>query len=284
MGAAISYSEFVGAMEILNNHPYRVEQRATFSEDERPFAIQIFDNEPERLASAVEKLLPMNPDIIDINMGCSAKTVSNRGAGSGLLRTPKKIEQIFSILTNKFSLPITGKIRLGWDDDSLNYLEVAKIVEDNGGAALAVHGRTRQQGYGGKANWDAIAEIKHALKIPVIANGDVKTPDDVFRILEHTGADAVMIGRSAIGNPWIFSGIAPSEISVSERIRLIQVHLQAMADFYSEHTGVILFRKHAVAYLAEFPLKRAEKKALFTTKTVQAFMEVLLSLDLHQRI
>lgn len=284
MGAAISYSEFVGAMEILNNHPYRVEQRATFSEDERPFAIQIFDNDPERLVNAVEKLLPFKPDMIDINMGCSAKTVSNRGAGAGLLRTPEKIEKIFSLLTKNFSLPITGKIRLGWDEDSLNYLEVAKIIEDNGGAALAVHGRTRQQGYGGKANWDAIAEIKQVLKIPVIANGDVETPEDVITILEHTGADAVMIGRGAIGNPWIFSGVAPSEINVSERIRLIKTHLQAMADFYSEHTGVVLFRKHAVAYLGQFPLKRAEKKTLFTTKTVQAFMDVLLSLDLQQRV
>lgn len=261
LGAAISYTEFVSAIEILNKHPYRVDQRIAFCEEERPFAIQVFDNEPERLVRAVKKLLPIHPDIIDINMGCSAKTVSNRGAGAGLLRTPEKIEAIFSMLTNQLSIPITGKIRLGWDDSTLNYLEVAKIVENNGGAALGVHGRTRKQSYTGKANWDAIAEVKQAISIPVIANGDVKTPKDVIHILDHTGADAVMIGRKAIGNPWIFSGIPQEEVPYIERIKVMHQHIQAMADFYTEHTGVVLFRKHAVAYLQQYPMAREEKDA-----------------------
>lgn len=283
MGAAISYTEFVSALEILNKHPYRVEQRVSFLEEERPIAIQVFDNEPDRLVQAVQKLLPLNPDIIDINMGCSAKTVSNRGAGAGLLQTPDKIEEIFSTLSKTLSIPITGKIRLGWDENTLNYLEIAKIVEENGGAALAIHGRTRKQSYTGKANWDAIAEIKQALTIPVIANGDVKTPNDVLRILEHTQADGVMIGRKAIGNPWIFAGIPADEVPFSERLKTMENHIQTMADFYTEHTGVVLFRKHAVAYLQHFPMNKEERKTLLTTVTVASFMHYLKSLQLDKR-
>ena len=284
MGAAISYTEFVSALEVLNKHPYRVDQRISFVQEERPFAIQVFDNEPDRLVRAVEKILYLEPDIIDINMGCSAKTVSNRGAGAGLLRTPEKIEQIFSMLNQKLQIPLTGKIRLGWDQESLNYMEVARIVENNGGAALGVHGRTRQQSYAGEANWDAIAEIKQALSIPVIANGDVKEPEDVFRILEHTGADAVMIGRKAIGNPWIFKGIPVEEVPFDERLAVMHEHLHSMAEFYTEHTGVVLFRKHAVAYLQQFPMEREEKRTLLTTTTVATFMDYLVSLQLEKRV
>lgn len=284
MGSAISYSEFVGAVEILNKHPYRVDQRVAFLRDERPFAIQVFDNNLERLIRAVEQLLIHEPDFIDINMGCSAKKVSNRGAGAGLLRTPEKIERIFSALTKQIELPVTGKIRLGWDKTHQNYLEVAKIIEDNGGAAIAVHGRTRQQAYTGQANWDAIAEIKQAVSIPVIANGDVKQVDDIVRILAHTQADAVMIGRKAIGNPWIFAGIPKEDIPFDERIRVMDQHLRAMADFYSEHTGVVLFRKHAVAYLDQYPMRRDEKKKLLTTTSVAGFMKTLVSLKLDQRV
>ena len=284
MGAAISYTEFVSALEVLNKHPYRVDQRISFVQEERPFAIQVFDNEPDRLVRAVEKILYLEPDIIDINMGCSAKTVSNRGAGAGLLRTPEKIEQIFSMLNQKLQIPLTGKIRLGWDQESLNYMEVARIVENNGGAALGVHGRTRQQSYAGEANWDAIAEIKQALSIPVIANGDVKEPEDVFRILEHTGADAVMIGRKAIGNPWIFKGIPVEEVPFDERLAVMHEHLHSMAEFYTEHTGVVLFRKHAVAYLQQFPMEREEKRTLLTTTTVASFMDNLISLQLDKRV
>lgn len=284
MGAAISYTEFVSALEILNKHPYRVDQRISFLEDERPFTIQVFDNEPDRLVRAVEILLHVKPDIIDINMGCSAKTVSNRGAGAGLLRTPQKIEQIFSTLSQRLPIPLTGKIRLGWDQDSLNYMDISRIVEDNGGAALGVHGRTRQQSYTGEADWDAIAEIKQALSIPVIANGDVKKPEDVFRILEHTQADAVMIGRKAIGNPWIFKGVPAEEVPFDERLTVMHEHLQSMADFYTEHTGVVLFRKHAVAYLQRFPMEREEKRTLLTTTTVATFMDYLVSLQLEKRV
>jgi nifR3 family TIM-barrel protein len=283
MGAAISYTEFVSALEILNKHPYRVEQRVSFLEEERPISIQIFDNEPERLVQAVYKLLDLKPDIIDINMGCSAKTVSNRGAGAGLLQTPKKIQEIFSTLSKTLKIPVTGKIRLGWDEDSLNYLEIAKIIEDNGGSALAVHGRTRKQSYTGTANWDAIAEIKQSVTIPVIANGDVKKPKDVINILKHTGADAVMIGRKAIGNPWIFSGIPSDQVPFSERLETMHNHIQAMAEFYTEHTGVVLFRKHAVAYLRQYPMNQEERRTLLTTTTVDSFVNYLSSLQLENR-
>ena len=284
MGAAISYTEFVSTLEILNKHPYRVDQRISFLIEERPIAIQVFDNEPERLVRGVQEILRLDPDIVDINMGCSAKTVSNRGAGAGLLRTPEKIENIFSTLSQQLTIPITGKIRLGWDENSLNYLEISRIVEENGGAALGVHGRTRKQSYSGEADWNAIAEIKQAVSIPVIANGDVKTPEDVFRILDHTKADAVMIGRKAIGNPWIFKGIPTEEVPYDERIDVMHEHIQSMAEFYSEHTGVVLFRKHAVAYLQRYPLMREEKRTLLTTTTVASFMDYLVSLQLDKRV
>jgi tRNA-dihydrouridine synthase B len=156
----------------------------------------------------------LGPDIIDINMGCPAKSVcAHRGCGVGLMRAPEKIGQIFSKLTAKLSIPVTGKMRLGWDDCISPIAKLRRIVEDNGAALIAVHGRTKNQGYGGQADWDAIAEVKSLVRIPVIGNGDVKRVADIQRMKDYTGCDAVMIGRGAIANPWIFSGIDREEVT-----------------------------------------------------------------------
>ncbi len=247
-GSAVSISEFINAIDIKQGHPHLLSQ-ITFVESERPFAYQIFDDKPERMLAGALKLREHNPDYIDINMGCSAKNVSNRGAGAGLLKHPFKIGQIVESLVKHLDVPVTAKIRLGWDDDSLNYLETSRIIQESGASAITVHSRTRKMEYSGSARWDAIGEIKAQLSIPVIGNGDVKSLADAERMMAQTGCDAVMIGRAAIGNPWIFSGTQREEQPLSELLRVIEQHLHLMVQHYGEKIGVMLFRKHLTRYL-----------------------------------
>ena len=246
-GSAISYTEFVAVESILHGNRKSLDLLA-YDPAERPVTFQIFGNDVELIRRAARQIEALKPDIIDVNMGCSAKTVARRGAGAGLMRTPQKIAEIFSVLTGELTVPVTGKIRLGWDDNSLNYLEIARILEDNGASAIAVHARTKMQAYHGAANWDAIAEIKQAVSIPVIGNGDVVSVADIGRLQTHTGCDAVMIGRAAVGNPWIFAGKKLDEVTMADRIEVIHRHLQKMIGFYGPDRGLILFRKHVVKY------------------------------------
>lgn len=274
LGSAMSYTEFVNAMDVIHGHP-KLNERLTFSEEERPITFQIFDDDPERLLRAALILRNRNPDIIDINMGCSAKTVAGRGAGAGLLRDPEKIAEIFRMLTSELDIPITGKIRLGWDDENLNYLDVAKAVEDNGGILIAVHGRTKQQAYRGEANWRAIAEIKAQANIPVIGNGDVRTVADIQRMLDFTACDAVMIGRGAIGNPWIFAGLDREQVSPDEVRQTMLQHLDAMLNFYGAERGLVLFRKHASRYISPFGLTNEQREQLLRCKNPNEFVDLL---------
>lgn len=244
----IIFSEFINAYDYLNNHPF-LPQQIVFSEGQRPFAYQIFDNSPDRILQTALYLETKNPDFIDINMGCSAKTVANRGAGAGLLKEPATIKQIMSLLTRELSVPITAKIRLGWDETSLNYLSISKLLEDYGCAMISVHGRTKKQGYQGSANWDAIAEVKQNVKIPVLANGDVNSMADVHNILKITNCDGVMIGRSALKNPWIFAGLDIDQITMEEKMDLLAEHLDLMTGFYGLESGLILFRKYIKFYV-----------------------------------
>ncbi len=280
LGSAMSYTEFVNAMDVVNTHPH-LDERLTYLEEERPIAFQIFDDDPERLLRAALILRERDPDIIDINLGCSAKCVSGRGAGAGLLREPQKIGAIFSTLNKELDIPVTGKMRLGWDDDSLNYLDVAKIIQDNGGKALAVHGRTKQQAYRGEANWDAIAEVKAALTIPVIGNGDVRVVADIDKMINYTGCDAVMIARGAIGNPWIFAGLDRADV-LNEQVReTMLAHLDSMLDFYGPDRGIILFRKHAARYISPYGLSPEQREQLLTSETAGDFAALLDELALH---
>jgi tRNA-dihydrouridine synthase len=171
-------------------------------------------------------------------------------------------------------VPITGKIRLGWDAQTRNYIEVAKILQDNGASLIAVHGRTKEMAYKGEADWRAIAEVKNAVTIPVIGNGDVKTVADIARIKAQTGCDGVMIGRAAIGNPWIFQRKDRHEVTVDDVIALLNRHLAAMLDFYGER-GLILFRKHAVKYMFGMPHVAALRGQLVTCESVSAFHDIL---------
>lgn len=274
LGSAMSYTEFINAIDVVYGHPH-LEPRLQFQDSERPMVFQIFDDDPDRLVKAAIKLRPRNPDIIDINMGCSAKTVSGRGAGAGLLRTPEKIAQIFRRLTHELDIPITGKIRLGWDDDSRNYLDIARIIEDNGGALIAVHGRTKKQGYTGEADWDAIAEVRQAVSVPVIANGDVKTVEDIARIKTHTGCDAVMIARAAIGNPWIFSRLNRDQVPPDILRQTMLQHLEAMLNFYGPVYGLVFFRKFAARYLSPYKLPDDLRRTLMTSETKADFLNLL---------
>lgn len=248
-GASLLTSEFLNGIDIAYGHPH-LKYKTCFSESERPFCYQVFDDNPDRLLSAAVKLEELSPDIIDINMGCSAKNVSNRGAGAGLLKHPEKISKIAASLVNNLRVPVTAKIRLGWDDQTKNYLEVASILVDSGISAITVHARTRKQEYSGMADWDAIAAIKSVVSVPVIGNGDVRSSADALKMLEHTGCDAVMVGRAALGNPWIFSSQDRSIIAEHELFNVIARHLSLMIVLYSEKIGTILFRKHLSRYLA----------------------------------
>jgi tRNA-dihydrouridine synthase B len=257
LGSAFSVTEFVNALDVLENHP-RYPKRHAFEPHHRPLSLQLLGDEAEQILTAALQLVPkVQPDIIDINLGCQSKNVTQRGAGAALMKTPEKIATIFRQMTADFDQPITGKIRLGWDDDQLNYLEVAQAIQDNGGAMVAVHGRTRQQAYRGQARWEPIREIKQALHIPVIGNGDVRTVADIERIKAFTDCDAVMIGRAAVANPWIFSRVDRADVPPNIVHQTLRQHLVDMLEFYGER-GVITFRKYLKAYLAPYATPRED--------------------------
>ncbi len=274
LGSAMSYTEFINALGLLENFE-REAPKFRYRESERPVVFQIFDHEPRRLLEAALRLQEFSPDIIDLNMGCPAKTVAGRGAGSGLLRTPVKVARIIRTLSRALDVPLTAKIRLGWDDDCRNYRLIGRIVEENGGAALAVHGRTRAQKYGGQADWDAIAEIKQTVSIPVIGNGDVRRPGDIARMKAHTNCEAVMIGRGAIGNPWIFAGLEREEVPPAAVHATMLRHLDLMLDFYGPEWGLIRFRKHTAQYLAPYGLSRETRRRLLTAPSPDVYRDLL---------
>jgi tRNA-dihydrouridine synthase B len=283
LGSAISYTEFINAMDVIHKTP-SLSKRLVFEGWERPIVFQIYDDNPERLLNAALKLMKYNPDIIDINMGCSSKNVSGRGAGAGLLRTPEKVAQIFSRLTHALDIPITGKIRLGWDQSSRNYLLIARIVEENGGQLLSVHARTRDQGFTGTADWDAIAEIKQIVSIPVLGNGDVNSVEDIELMKIKTGCDGVMIGRAALDNPWIFSRLNRDQVHPQTVLQTIQHHLNKSLEFHGDQRGLIEFRKFAKRYLKPYPVTKEDLFHLLTEidpdKFNQLIDHIFLSLDL----
>lgn len=284
LGSAMSYTEFIGAIDIVSKHaPPGLERKLAFLPEERPVVYQLFDNDAERLLQAALKIERLceagaGPDVIDINLGCSARCVSGRGAGAGLLREPEKVAEIFSRLTAALHIPVTAKMRLGWDGDSRNYLDIARIIVDNGGALIAVHGRTRQQKYNGEADWDAIAEVKAAVPVPVIANGDVRTVADIERVKAHTGCEAVMIGRAAIGNPWIFARMDREDVPLEMVFDALQRHLDANLAFYGPEAGLRRFRTHADRYLAPLNPSPDLRHALLTAPSPQDFLSHLSGL------
>jgi nifR3 family TIM-barrel protein len=273
LGSVMSYTEFVRAEFIVRAFE-RMAPRLTFEETERPVAFQIYGDDPDELLEAALRLQEKRPDTIDINMGCPARKVASGGAGVGLMQTPLKVARIFRRLSAALETPVTGKIRIGWED-SRTYQLIARIVEENGGALIAVHGRTKEQGYGGQADWDAIAEVKAAVKIPVIGNGDVKSAADIDRMKTCTGCDAVMIGRAAIGNPWIFSRLDPAQVPLETVRQMVHAHLARNLAFYGSRKGLLLFRKHAMQYLKLLRFPRALRIKILLQESPDGFLSFL---------
>ncbi|MCB0077196.1 MAG: tRNA dihydrouridine synthase DusB [Anaerolineales bacterium] len=274
LGSAMCYTEFVAANAVVVRAPSQM-RRLAYRAEEFPVVMQLFDNEVPGLLEAARICEALGADIVDINMGCSVANVAGRGAGAGLLRDPLKIAAIFRALSTQLTVPVTGKIRLGWDAETLNYLEVARAMEENGASLLAVHGRTKAQKYHGEANWEAIAEIKQALSIPVVGNGDITTVADCERRLAESRVDALMIGRAAIGNPWLFQGKDWWEVTPEAKASLIERHFELMLDFYGPERGLLNFRKHAVKYIRGTEGASSIRSRAVQATTVQAFVDLV---------
>ena len=278
LGAPLSITEFINGLDVVHKTP-NLPQRIAFDESERPIVFQLFDDDPDRLIeSAVILEERCHPDIFDVNMGCSARQVANRGAGAGLLRFPEKISRIISGMTKALSVPVTAKIRLGWDSESINYLEIGKIVQECGAAMITLHARTRKQEYRGKADWSAIAALKAALTIPVIGNGDVETISDAERMMEQTGCDAVMVGRAMLKNPWIFSGYDFENVPLDLFCETCRKHLKYNKEYYGNHWGCVTFRKFAKRYLSRLDVSREDMQTLMTTDEPDTFCRYFDSL------
>ena len=227
------------------------------SEMERPMAVQLFGAEPEFMSKAVKIAEQYHPDIIDINAGCPMPKIVCGGAGSALLKTPELLGEVVKAAVSATKIPVTVKIRTGWDSSSINAVEIAKIAEQNGAAAITVHGRTKEQLYSGKADWDIIKSVKQSVNIPVIGNGDVCSVEDCVRMYEYTDCDLVMIGRGSYGKPWLFGQIRDyferkqprPEPELDEKLQIMRRHIQMLVDDKGEHTGMKEARRQAAWYI-----------------------------------
>jgi tRNA-dihydrouridine synthase B len=260
MGASLVWTEMVSAEGAVRGSG-KTFDLLEFTDEERPIAFQLFGARPEAMRDAAAILARLAPDIVDINVGCPARKIVRSGAGAALMRDLVLLREIALAVVEGADLPVTAKIRSGWDDGLLNAPETAGVLEEAGVAAVTVHPRTRSQGFSGGADWSVIRRVKDEVGVFVIGSGDVRSADDALRMLDETRCDAVMIGRSAVGNPWLFSqarelrehGRVSTSPSFSERIRTCVEHLEMMVDAKGERRGVLEMRKHIVAYLKGMP-------------------------------
>jgi len=265
LGSALSISEFINTLDYANQKHYQ-KSRISFRAGERPFAVQLLDNDPVRMAECAAAIYAeYQPDFFDINLGCCTASVTSRGAGAGMMRTPEKVGQAFRELSKAVPVPLTAKLRLGWDEDSLNYRETAEIAVANGARMIALHGRTARMAYTGKARWQPIAELKACLPVPVIGNGDVATTALALQLLEQTGCDAAMIGRAAKANPFLFGWRDRHEIRPAEFYGLMRYQLEEMRPFHPI-SPLLPFRKFLKAYLEPYRLPTAQLRAMLTAK------------------
>lgn len=268
-GAALAYSEMISAKGLWYGDK-NTERLLFMYEDEGPVALQLFGSEPEIMSFAAAKLEERPNVIVDVNMGCPVPKVVKNGEGSALLRTPELAGKIIEAMTKATDKPVTAKIRMGWDEHSVNAVEIAKILEQAGAAAVAVHGRTREQYYTGRADWDIIRQVKQAVNIPVIGNGDVFSGRDALDMMEQTGCDFVMIARGAPGNPWIFAEAKalwegsepPKAPDASQKREMIEKHFCDLLQFKGEYAAVREMRKHIGWYLKGMPGAAAMRREI----------------------
>lgn len=255
-GAAYCVSEMVSS-KALSFNSKKSEELMEISDLERPCGIQIFGDDPKCMADAAKHALENKPDIIDINMGCPAPKISSNGSGSALMKNPRLCGEIVKAVTAVTDIPVTVKIRKGWDDDSVNAVEVAKICESAGAAAITVHGRTRQQYYKPPVDYDIIRAVRESVSVPVIANGDIDSAERAKEVMDITGCDLVMIGRATLGNPWIFSQINAylenpnvkiHTPDLEERLGVMIEHIGKMVEYKGEHMAMLQARKLVVGY------------------------------------
>ncbi|AUS98884.1 tRNA dihydrouridine synthase DusB [Clostridium thermosuccinogenes] len=281
-GCGFVYTEMVSAKGIHYNDDKSF-KLTEISDIEKPAAVQIFGSDPSIMAEIAERLNDSDASVIDINMGCPTPKITKNGEGSALMQKPELVAAIVKAVVKASAKPVTVKIRKGWNDDSVNAVEIAKIVEDCGASAVAVHGRTREQFYSGQADWEIIGKVKKAVSIPVIGNGDIVKPEDAKRMLEQTGCDAVMIGRGAQGNPWIFKrtlyylekGEMLPEPSADEKINTILRHMKMLIDLKGEHIGVCEMRKHIAWYIKGMRNATQVKEKVFRMKDAGEIMQLL---------
>lgn len=284
MGAGLMYSEMISSLGIKYNGKKTIEL-INFEQSQRPISIQIFGSDVDSFVTAAKYIESnFHPDIIDINMGCPVPKVAIKSqAGSALLKNPEKIYEIVKAVVDATNTPITVKIRSGWDNSSINAVEVAKQIERAKASAIAVHPRTRSDGYSGKANWDIIKKVKESVSIPVIGNGDVLTIYDAKKMLEETKCDAVMIGRATLGNPWIIKECIeyvennkiiskPKDI---DKINMILKHYNLLKKYTNEKTALLEIRTHALWYLKGIPKTKEYKSLICQAKTEEEFINII---------
>ena len=284
MGCGLIYAEMVSDKAIRKKKKKTIDM-LYMEDNERPIAQQIFGSDKESFVKAAKYIEDnMHPDIIDINMGCPVPKVAVRAqAGSALLKNPEKVYEIVKSVVETVSVPVTVKIRSGWDANSINAVEIAKIIEKAGASAITVHPRTRSQGYSGIADWNIIKEVKENVSIPVIGNGDIKSCYDAKRMLDETGCDAVMIGRGVLGNPWLIKecvdylekGIEPTKVTDLEKLKMILHHLDLLKSLKNEKVAVLEMRSHTAWYLKGIKNTSELKQNIFKVKTIDEFKKLI---------
>ena len=282
-GAGLLCMEMVSAKGIMYNNK-NTKFLLTIDERERPVSLQLFGSDPDIISEQAKRIEELPFDILDINMGCPVPKIVNNGDGSALMKNPLLAGEIIEKTARAIQKPVTVKIRKGFDEEHINAVEMAHIAQESGAAAIAVHGRTREQYYSGEADWDIIREVKAAVQIPVIGNGDIFTPQDAKNLLEHTGCDAIMVGRGAQGNPWIFkrilhylkTGELLPEPTAQERVEKALRHSQMLIAYKGEYIGIREMRKHMAWYMKGLP-GAAELRGKLNYAETMAEMEALLN-------